>query len=735
MKTFATKLAAEISQHVRRNKSYTRFSYRPILFSVVFLLLHSFQLALAQTPACSDDLDNDGDGLIDWQLDLGCTGPDDDTEGGINNDLDSGWSVFEPAADTRIIYVSSSMGSDDYSGLAPEWDGVDGPKASAAAGAAELRQGMPDWLLFRRGDVWVDQSVGIVAGRSELEPSILGSYGDSIERPRFEVQSTWLNIAGGSPAHIRVLGAHVTMVSRDPDDARFNGLGGNCIRWVAGGGDLLIEDVRCDYGQVNLEGEPSLPIALRRNILNGSYSLNSHAQSIFSSVDAPLLLEENVFNHGGWNSIFRVAWWEPETDLAAWNVIESGHFRLNLSGTTFDIQNVDLTSATTMTEVAAILEAEANANIDMGSIQIIYSAGGALQLRTQDFPSGLAYGVSQIANDDNDLSRLFNPNAQGSTASTVFNRNMYLAYGFGNTIVRGNIDANGASGGLQLRMGGICEDNLFLRNPVAIVVGTDENAPNEFVGGSISNNVILGGRDVDTQVQGTGIIVRSVADVGGGHSRIRDLVVNDNIIANQRLGSGNIVGLAITGDGLYENVTVHRNIIYDWARENWMTDNILDQRAYGMRFWISGASDVEVNNNIVQQPNGGFIASTENSAAGITLSNNRFWSAAPNPPDIWSRGWFWLNGSSATADEWEDATGETGRIDEQVDFLDPDRSIESYASSLGLAASYDAYINSALGQSRFNWNADLTAEAVNSYIRQGFRTTLFSDRFEASSAP
>ena len=705
------------------------------LFLVGFCLLVFATSATAGTSACSDGIDNDGDGQVDWQLDLGCTGPNDDTEGGINNELDNGWSVFEPSPDTRIIYVSSSIGNDDYSGLAPEWNGVDGPKASAAAGAAQLRQGMPDWLLFRRGDVWFDQSVGIVSGRSELEPSILGSYGDSIERPRFELDSTWLNIAGGSPAHIRVLGAHVSMISRDPDDSRFTGLGGNCIRWVAGGGDLLIEDVRCDYGQVNLEGDPSLPMVLRRNVLNGSYSLNSHAQSLFSSIDAPLLIEENVFNHGGWNSEFRAAWWAPETDPAVWNAIDSGHFRLNLAGTTFDILDVNLTGAATMAQVASILEAQANAVVGAGSVQILYSDGGALQLRTQAFPSSLIYGVSQISDDSNDLSRLFNTNAQGATGSTVFNRNMYLAFGFGNTIVRGNVDANGASGGLQLRMGGICEDNLFLRNPVSIIVGSDENAPNEFVEGSVSNNVILGGRDVDTQLQGTGIMIRSVANVGGGHSRIRNLEVSNNIIAHQRLGSGNIVGMAITGDGLYENVSVHQNIIYDWARENWMSDNILDQRAYGMRFWISGASDVEVNNNAVQQPNGGFVASTENSAAGITLGNNRFWSAAPNPPDIWSRGWFWLNGSSATAEEWEDATGETGRINQQVDFLDPDRSIESYASTLGLASSYDAYIDSALGQSRFNWNADLTAEAVNSYIRQGFRTTLFSDRFEASSAP
>jgi hypothetical protein len=34
------------------------------------------------TPQCSDGLDNDGDLLADFPLDLGCTGPEDDDETG-----------------------------------------------------------------------------------------------------------------------------------------------------------------------------------------------------------------------------------------------------------------------------------------------------------------------------------------------------------------------------------------------------------------------------------------------------------------------------------------------------------------------------------------------------------------------------------------------------------------------------------------------------------------------------
>ena len=102
---------------------------------------------------CNDGIDNDGDGLTDWQLDLGCTGPGDNSEGGNNNVLEDGWTVFEPATDTRIIYVSSSEGDDSWSGLAPSWDGTDGPKATVPAAIELLEDGQPDWLLFKRGDV------------------------------------------------------------------------------------------------------------------------------------------------------------------------------------------------------------------------------------------------------------------------------------------------------------------------------------------------------------------------------------------------------------------------------------------------------------------------------------------------------------------------------------------------------------------------------------------------------
>lgn len=678
---------------------------------------------------CDDGIDNDGDGLVDWELDLGCTGPGDRTEGGLSNELDDGWTVFEAAADTNIYYVSSSSGDDTWSGLAPEWDGIDGPKATVAAGIALMQDGQPDWLLFRRGDVWVDETMGnwSMSGRSESEPVIIGTYGDSTQRPRFEVSETWLITHGGGGAseqrsHVRILGVHVFMYSKDPDDPRFTGFGGSCLQWLRDGGDLLIEDIRCDYAQLNLQSDPTLPFTVRRSVLTGNYALDSHAQSMFTSIAAPLLVEENVMNHGGWSDVFRLVLWEPEADHTQWAAITDGRFGLELDGSFFDVDGVDLSASASMADVEDALEAAINGVVGAGAVELVFTDGGVFQLRAPGFASGPNYGVTAYAGAvaGTDLDPLFNPASQGSPESTIFNRNMYLSHGFGNTIVRGNIDANGASGGLQQRMGGICEGNLFLRDPIAITFGSSENDGDEYVGGAITDNVILGARDIDTQVQGTGISIGSYATtVGGGHSLIRDLEISGNISAHNVHGSGNIRVLLLQGDGPHENVSVHDNIVYDWAKPVW--PDPMDQRSFGFRInCAAGTTGVEIFDNILQQPGGGFLMGSSNDAAGAVLHDNIYYSAAPDPPDVWSRGWFSL-GSSVSMTDWLAATGETAATAEQVVFGDPDRTIQTYAASLGLEATYEAFITEALLQSKYNWRPELTAAAVNAYIQTGFQ--------------
>ena len=116
---------------------------KKIIFSVMLLALPFGVYA-----NCSDGIDNDGDGLIDFGNDLSCVSADDQAEAGVTWALENGWHNFEPSADTIIHYVSTD-GNDDNDGLSPETAFRTPNRAKYA-----LRSGYPDWLLFRRGDVF-----------------------------------------------------------------------------------------------------------------------------------------------------------------------------------------------------------------------------------------------------------------------------------------------------------------------------------------------------------------------------------------------------------------------------------------------------------------------------------------------------------------------------------------------------------------------------------------------------
>ncbi len=678
---------------------------------------------------CNDGEDNDGDGLVDWQLDLGCYGPLDQTEGGLHDELDEGWTVFEAGSNTAIYYVSSSTGDDTYSGLAPEWDGTDGPKQTVAAAIDLLVDGKPDWLRFKRGDQWVDETMGnwSISGSSADEPVVIATYGDSTERPRFEVQdATWLICHGGGGAseqrsHVRLLGVHVVMVSKDPDDLRFTGQGGSCLQWLRDGGDLLIEDIKCEYAQLNLQSDPILPFTVRRSVFTKSYSVGSHAQNMFTSIGAPLTIEENLFNHGGWNDDFRLVLWESVSDHQQWAAVSDGRFGLDLAGDHYDVAGVDFSAAASMDDVASTLETAINVVVGANAVTLRFTQGGAFQLRAPTHPSDANYGITAYGGGTagTDLDALFNLGSQGVPESTIFNRNMYLAYGEGHTTVRGNIDANGASGGVQQRMGGTNEGNLFLRNPHAVIFGSSQNLPDQTIGGVIRDNVVLGSRDIDTQAQGSGIVVTSSATTDqGGPSLIVDLEISGNILAHNVHGTANFKAISLQGDGPHTNVTIHDNIVYDWARPVW--PDPMDQRSYGMRLnCAQGTTGVEIHHNLLQQPGGGFLMTSGNNAAGASLHDNTYFSTAPDPPDVWSRGWFQL-GSSVPMTEWLNTTGETNATAAEIQFVDPDRTIATYMESLGEDGTYEAFIEQALLQSKYNWRGDYTAAAVNAYIRAGF---------------
>jgi hypothetical protein len=358
-----------------------------------------------------------------------------------------GWTDITPSADTRIVYVSSSLGDDASDGLAE-----DRPKRTIAAAKALLRHQRPDWLLLRRGDVW-QEAIGWwrTSGRSADEPQLVGAWGDDLRRPLLLTgNENGIHTFDGIPSPATIDHVAIVGLAFFPDTYRGMAQRPAGVRWHQPATGLLIEDCRFDgyHTNVLLEavGGRHADLAVRRSVLVDSFTLNdSNPQGLYAYAIDGLVLEGNLFDHNGWREDF--------------------------------------------------LGADA----------------------------------------------------------TLFRHNVYVQTGNTDVEVTGNVFANSASHGIQMRSGGVARDNLFVRCSLALLVrGAAEPVPQRT---EVTHNVILDGKDIAPGLErGFGISLRGVAGV-----------VEGNVVANNVRGSFPIA-IEVVGEGqLVSDVTVVDNVVSDWA--------------------------------------------------------------------------------------------------------------------------------------------------------------------------
>lgn len=234
---------------------------------------------------------------------------------------ETGWSIITPSEDSRLIYVSSSIGDDETAEFyAPhdmeviEAPGSIKPFKTIEAANASARQGFPDWILLRRGDSWeVSGPIHLKGGRSVDERSVFTSYGQNPERPELnkseskDILRVWAEIR-----FVSIVGISFYGIERDPSAAEFVGWGN--VKELRGifiysgdahedrMGSILIEDNRFNFlsKAISSTGDAEhVDIVIRRNVVTNSYNELGHAQGI-SAAHTSALLEENVFDHNGW---------------------------------------------------------------------------------------------------------------------------------------------------------------------------------------------------------------------------------------------------------------------------------------------------------------------------------------------------------------------------------------------------------------------------------------------------
>ncbi|MEO0336255.1 MAG: hypothetical protein AAF202_07665, partial [Pseudomonadota bacterium] len=267
--------------------------------------------------ACSDGIDNDGDGFTDWGRDKGCFGPNDGDEQAQPREQEYGWTTFDLPAGAKIIYVSSSDGNDSNSGLSPAQ-----AVRTANRGQELLTDGSGDFMLLKRGDTFrVDGGLGFrgrfKSGASATRPLLVSAYGEQRQRPIVEVNEYFINDDGRTRANIAVTGLEFRAYRKILGHPNFDGLSGSAFRFVGDRSrNIIVEDnymVHAESGFSNVDN-----LDFRRNTIykvykndtcaynadgsrNRNGNVNSRPSGIFTGGSADVLIEENIFDHNGWN--------------------------------------------------------------------------------------------------------------------------------------------------------------------------------------------------------------------------------------------------------------------------------------------------------------------------------------------------------------------------------------------------------------------------------------------------
>jgi hypothetical protein len=288
----------------------------------------------------------------------------------------------------------------------------------------------------------------------------------------------------------------------------------------------------------------------------------------------------------------------------------------------------------------------------------------------------------------------------GVTEATWFNRNFYLSTS-PNVITRGVIHARSASGE-QMRLGGVYERNLSLRNSWAIAFGHAENPEVRYTG-MIRESVILDARPIGLEpfvgAQGP----RAIGiDIGG--DRMEDVLIEDVIVAHNENGYGPS-GALVFGDnktGRSSRVHVRGLIVYRWSN------------AHVVRF-ASSANLVEYvieDSDFIHPGIGSLIDNHITSAQDVTWRNCRFHSADPTP--------FRVNGVDRSFANFQSVANTENCTHVLPSYPDPERTIETYMTYIGEGGGLAEFMARSREQSRLTWDERFTARAVINYIREGF---------------
>lgn len=296
-------------------------------------------------------------------------------------------------------------------------------------------------------------------------------------------------------------------------------------------------------------------------------------------------------------------------------------------------------------------------------------------------------------------------NVKTEGRATYYNHNTYFAESR-DTILRRNLFLRSSSIGSKFASNtpsGInrinawnvqVDNNLYVEGEVGISMGgnDDQNNGPRWDNIRVTNNVMMHiGRTRPTgRTLGWGL---EITDWKSG-------LVRGNIFANW---GGRIVSntYALYSAGHTTEVEFSDNIIYNVAGENPLVifgDGAIQNRIGFFNNEVQGA--ILMHNDLAEK--GGFHHNHYSS----TLNQSKWFTSTVT--------------TNLSLADYRKRSGDTTSVAGTRNYVAPDRTVETYLTSQGLATDMDSFAAELVQQSKFNWRPALGAEAINAYIRAGF---------------
>lgn len=360
--------------------------------------------------------------------------------------------------------------------------------------------------------------------------------------------------------------------------------------------------------------------------------------------------------------------------------------------------------------VVQSFESELYSNVELrrNIMERAFSAGSCVEgnpngnheIRPQGIFTG---GVQNLLFEENVFDHNgWSPNLEPAACATIYNHNIYLSNTNGLTI-RNNLIARASSMGIKLiaamtpgsTSDVLIEGNFITEGEIGISIGGNAEGPYRFLNSTIRGNVFSDiGRTLPT-TRGLAWILDIISN--------DQTLVEDNLFLNNRSPEfGNMYGIRLGGGGT-RGVTVSNNVFFR-----------LKSRAID----VTGSSESITfdQNEFVDPEFSSCLIHARSGLDGFTFTSNEYFSSAE------ADAWFCTGeGSRRTGfSDWVTLSGETGSALSAVPYSDPERSLESYAATLGIEATLDAFLEEAREQSRMNWRNEYGATALVDHVREGF---------------